>query len=49
MKAGLEKSQALKGALVEWESEDTRRPVVSITVGKGQFQPPLTLINMESN
>lgn len=41
VKAALERSAAggagpLQGAQVDWQSEDERRPVVAITVGKGE-------------
>lgn len=37
VKAALQKAEVLKGADVQWESQDERRPVVAITVGKGGF------------
>lgn len=40
VKNGMEKSEALKGAIVAWESEDARRPVVAITVDKGELYTP---------
>lgn len=39
MKAGLVKASkaggALSGASIAWDSQDERRPVIAITVGKG--------------